>query len=359
MNDNRIAKLEKSVENLINKKVKIYLFVQDTKGNAKAGIKYIYDIGLTLLKNGYNPIMLHEKNDYVGVADWLGTEYMEIPHKSIDGQNLEISPEDFLLIPEIYGFIMEQVKDLPCAKIVICQAYDHMLETLQPGFGWANYGFLKCITTSSFQKEHIQSIMKNVTFDVLEPYISDKFQKTNKTQQPFIAVHSRDPRKTINLIKTFYLKYPQYRWITFKDMRGLSEFEFANNLQNCFLSVWIDETSGYGTFPLESMKSGVPCIGKIPSLFPDWMTEENGIWLVEETKLVDYVGDFIQSWLEDNIKSELYTEMDKTVEKLQTKERFDEYVIILFDNYLKIRQDSFSEQLNKLKSEVETSDINS
>jgi len=32
---------------------------------------------------------------------------MELPHKPIEGQNLEISPEDFIVIPEIFGFIMD------------------------------------------------------------------------------------------------------------------------------------------------------------------------------------------------------------------------------------------------------------
>jgi hypothetical protein len=359
MDENRLLKLEKSVENLKNKSARIYFFVQDTKGNAKAGVRYIYQMALALRNNGYNSIILHEKADYVGVAEWLGEEYMKIPHKPIEGQNLEISPEDFLLIPEIFGFIMEQVKDLPCAKIVICQAYDHMMETLQPGFGWANYGFLKCITTSEFQKEYISSVMKNVTFDILEPVISDEFEKTKFTQQPIVSVHSRDPRKTVNLIKTFYLKYPQYRWITFRDLRGLNQTQFAQNLQSSFLSVWVDETSGYGTFPLESMKCGVPCVGKIPSLFPDWMNEDNGIWLMEETKITDYVAEFIQNWLEDNIKPELYTEMDKTVSNLIDESKFEESTLNLFISYFGTRLNSFEEQLNKLKPEETNSEVNS
>lgn len=358
MDENRLLKLEKSIDNLNNKLSRIYLFVQDTKGNPRAGVRYIYQMGLTLKNNGFNPIILHEKSEYIGVGEWLGNEYMELPHKSIEGQNLEISPEDFLIIPEIFGFIMEQVKDLPCAKIVLCQAYDHMMETLQPGFGWANYGFFKCITTSEYQKEYISSVMKNVTFDIIPPYITDNFSKTILTQQPIVAVHSRDPRRTVNFIKTFYLRYPQYRWITFRDMRGLNEIEFAANLQSCFLSIWMDETSAYGTFPLESMKSGVPCIGKIPALFPDWMTEDNGIWLIEDTKLCEYTADFIQNWLEDNIKSELYIEMDKTVSGQPKKEDFENNVVKLFSDYLIVRTKSFEEQLNKLKPEEETSNTN-
>ena len=59
MNQEQITKLEKSIENLKNKKSKIYLLAQDTKGNAKASISYIYNLGIALLDNGYNPIILH------------------------------------------------------------------------------------------------------------------------------------------------------------------------------------------------------------------------------------------------------------------------------------------------------------
>ena len=351
MEQNKILKLEKSIENLKSKQSRIYLFVQDTKGNPKAAIRYIYDMGMALKKGGYNPIILHEKPDYAGVSEWLGEEYMTLPHNPIEGKNLEISPEDFIIIPEIFGFIMEQVKDLPCAKIVLCQAYDHMMETLQPGFGWGNFGFHKCITTSEFQKDYISTVMRNVSIDILPPVISDKFEKSKFPQKPIVAVHSRDQRKTLNFIKTFYLKFPQYRWITFRDLRGLSEDDFSTFLKDCFLSVWIDETSGYGTFPLESMKCGVPVIGKVPSLFPHWMNEDNGLWLGEETKLCDFTADFIQNWLEDNIKPELYNKMDETVATLSSKEDFETSINNLFSDYITSRETSFVEQLNKLKTE--------
>jgi len=351
MEQNKILKLEKSIEILKSKQSRIYLFVQDTKGNPRAAIRYIYDMGMALKKGGYNPIILHEKPDYTGVSEWLGEEYMTLPHNPIEGQNLEISPEDFIIIPEIFGFIMEQVKDLPCAKIVLCQAYDHMMETLQPGFGWGNYGFYKCITTSEFQKDYISTVMRNVSIDILPPVISDKFEKSKFPQKPIVAVHSRDQRKTLNFIKTFYLRFPQYRWITFRDLRGLSEEDFSTFLKDCFLSVWIDETSGYGTFPLESMKCGVPVIGKVPTLFPHWMNEDNGLWLGEETKICDFTADFIQNWLEDNIKPELYDKMDETVSTLISKEEFETNINNLFSDYITSRETSFVEQLNKLKTE--------
>ena len=185
---------------------------------------------------------------------------------------------------------------------------------------------------------------------MLTPYIPNMFSKSDFPQKPIVAVHSRDQRKTLNFIKTFYLKFPQYRWITFRDMRGLSESEFATYLKDCFLSIWIDETSGYGTFPLESMKCGVPLVGRAPILFPHWMKQDNGIWVIEENKIPDFTADFIQNWLEDNIKPELYDEMDKTVSELQTEEDFSNKVNELFLGYLTTREESFTEQLNKLKN---------
>lgn len=351
MNQEQISKLELSIQNMKDKKSRIYLLVQDTKGNARASIAYIYNLGMALLNAGYNPIILHEKPDYMGVTTWLGEPYMtSLPHKSIEGENLEVSPEDFIVIPELYGFVMSQISKLPCGKIVLSQAYDHVLETLQPGQTWSQLGFFKCITTSEHQKEYLENLMKNVSFDILEPTISDLFNKTNLPAKPIVAVHSRDQRDSINLIKSFYIKFPQYRWVTFRDMRGLSQTEFSNTLKECFLSVWVDETSSYGTYPLESMKCGVPTLGLAPNLVPTWMNEDNGIWINNKVQMVDYIADFLQNWLEDNVNPNLYSEMEKTVQTLNTKESFDKQSVELFEGYIQTRINSFEEQLTKLET---------
>lgn len=340
-------KVKQSINILRDKQARIYFLVQDTKGNAKASVRLIYQMAKTLKDNGFNPIILHEKADYSGVIAWLDEEYMSIPHKAIEGQNLEISPEDFLVIPEVFGFVMDQVKQLPCAKIVLTQQYANMLETLQPGQSWSQFGFLKCITTSNKQKEYIERVMRQTSFDIVEPFISEEFTPKGTPAMPIIGVHTKDQSDAINLIKTFYLKFPQYRWFTFRDLRGLSEKEFANSLRDCFVSVWIDDQSGFGTFPLESMKTKVPVIGKVPDLTPDWMTEDNGIWITDKTLLPDVVADYIQNWLEDNIDSEIYNRMDETVKRYTDKQKFDSTIISLFEGYLNTRADSFEQQISK------------
>jgi hypothetical protein len=350
MNQEQILKLEQSIQKMRDKKSRIYFLVQDTKGNAKASIRYIYEMALSLKNNGFNAIMLHETPEYFGVTDWLGEEYMtNLEHRPIEGSNLEISPEDLIIVPEIYGFVMDQITKLPCGKIVLSQSYDYIFETLQPGQTWTQLGFNKCITTSEKQKEYITTTMRSVSVDVIEPTISDVFEKQEFPPKTIIGVHTRDHRDTVNLIKSFYVKFPQYRWITFRDLRGLSQTEFTNAMKESFASVWIDSISSFGTFPLESMKMGIPVIGLVPNITPEWMNEENGIWINNQNMIVDVIADFIQNWLEDNINPKLYEEMDVTINKLSTKEKFESEVVELFSKMIDTRADSFEAQLSKLE----------
>jgi len=351
MNNDNHEKLEMSINKMKEKLSRIYFMVQDTKGNAKASVRYIYQMALTLKRNGYNAIILHEKPEYFGVSSWLSEEYMtELDHRAIEGTSLEISPDDLIIIPEIYGFVMDQITKLPCGKIVLSQAFDHMFETLQPGQSWTQLGFYKCITTSEKQKELIQSVMRNVTVDVVAPYISDVFKKNEYPPKTIINIHTRDQRDTANLIKTFYVKFPQYRWITFRDLRGLSENEFAEAMKDSFISIWIDQTSSFGTFPLESMKMGIPVLGLVPDVVPSWMNEDNGLWVNNKTIIVDVLSDFIQNWLEDNLNPELFDRMNLTLETISNKEKFENETLSLFGDIFEKRITSFEDQLSKFET---------
>lgn len=346
MEDVKLEKIQKSISNLRDKKNKFYFFVLDSKGYAKGSVRYIYELAMSLNNSGYQPVILHEKDEYKGVGDWLGTEYTELEHLSLESQKLEVSPEDFIFIPEVFGHVIEQVSKLPCGKIVLSQSYDAILETLKPGTEWTDYGFYKCLTTTEKQKEFIKDLMRNVSVDVLEPTISDIFTEKKLPCKPIISIHTRDQRDTMIIIKTFYIRYPQYRWITFRDMRGISMDKFSEYLQDSFVSVWIDDTSSFGTFPLESMSSGTPVIGKVPNMKPEWMNDDNGIWYFDKLQTVDIIADFIQNWLEDNISEDLYLAGKKTSDKYQDRNVFQENVIKLISSYCNSRLESFEKQIN-------------
>jgi glycosyltransferase involved in cell wall biosynthesis len=193
--------------------------------------------------------------------------------------------------------------------------------------------------------------MKNVTFDIIEPLIDEYFSSKTLPSKPIVSIHTRDQRDTMKIIKTFYLRYPQYRWITFRDMRGLNQEEFSNYLKDSFVSVWVDDVSGFGTFPIESMASKTPVIGKVPNMKPEWMSDDNGIWTYELNNIHDIIAEFIQNWLEDNISHELYQNGLNTAKKYTDLESFESAVINLFDSYLNNRKEVFESQIEKIKME--------
>jgi glycosyltransferase involved in cell wall biosynthesis len=96
------------------------------------------------------------------------------------------------------------------------------------------------------------------------------------------------------------------------------------------------------------MACGIPVIGKIPDLIPEWMNENNGIWTQDKNKMVDLVAEFIQNWLEDSITPDLFLEIEKTAEAYQNEEKFKTTTISTFSGYLDNRIKAFEEQLNKI-----------
>ena len=329
-NNDQIIKLTHSLEKLKSKEAAIYFLTMDTKGHAKASVALTYDIVKELRNNNYNAMIMHEKNDYHDVTTWLGDEYKDIPHVSIESKEVQVIISDLVVIPEVFGHVLEQTKEMPCEKMILSQAYDYVLETLPPGLSWRNYGVGTCLTTSQKQVEYLTPLMGNLNYYEITPHIDDMFKKYDKPQPPLISIHTREPRDTMKIIKSFYLKYPQFKWITFRDLRNLSRKKFAEDLSESFLSVWVDDISGFGTFPLESMKCGIPVIGKVPNLKPEWMTEENGIWSYDFNQMVDILGNFVQKWLEDELPEELYMDMERTVKKY-SKENFQKSVMSVFN----------------------------
>jgi hypothetical protein len=57
----KLQKVEGSIKNLEDKSSRVYFLVQDTKGNPKASIKYIYDIAKTLKDNNQLQKIVYKK----------------------------------------------------------------------------------------------------------------------------------------------------------------------------------------------------------------------------------------------------------------------------------------------------------
>lgn len=319
------VQIEGVLENLTNKTFNLYFFTLDTKGNPTAGIANIYEHVKLLNELGYNASILHEKNDYKlraneegnGIAEWLGEEYAQLPHLSIEAQQLNVGPADFIIIPEIFSNIMDQVKTFPCKKVVFSQSYDYLLELLPIGKRWnVDYGFNDVITTSPKQAQYLNNLFPSINIQVVPVSIPTYFKTSEKPKIPVVAIHTRNQADAAKIAKSFYLQYPMYKWITFKELRGLPRQEFAEELGKSCLAVWIDDMSGFGTFPLEAFESDTCVIGKIPNLVPEWMEEvvgesnvpsikNNGIWTNTSINIPELIASYLKVWLEDAVPAEL------------------------------------------------------
>jgi glycosyltransferase involved in cell wall biosynthesis len=95
------------------------------------------------------------------------------------------------------------------------------------------------------------------------------------------------------------------------------------------------------------MKMGIPVIGLVPNLVPEWMNEDNGIWINNPNMLTDVIADVVQNWLEDNLNPALYTEMEKTISNYTDLTKFNEEVIKTFSDMINTRLENFEDQLSK------------
>lgn len=358
-----VKSLKENVEKMEKKDFSMFFFAMDTQGAPIASISNIYEHVKILNELGYRAFVLHEKNEYSQrqlqfIKSWLGDEYGELPHASIEDQTVKINATDFIFVPELFANIMEQTVKLPGKRVVMCQAYDYITETLQPGKGWYDYNIKDCITTTDKQKEYIDNLFNNrIKTQVVPVGIDDTFKKPTKPKKPIVAILTRDQRDTVKIFKTFYIKYPHLKWISFRDMRGMTKDVFGKALEESCVSVWVDDISGFGTFPLESMKCGTPVIGKIPNMVNGWMNDKNGIWVDSINIIPDLLSQFIQAWLEDNDPKEIYENMDLTVNQY-TMDVQRQKMVEVYSGLVNDRIAEFNATLEKYEKDNKTENVN-
>ncbi len=326
--DEKVEKIKKSLENLNSKNFRIFIF-SPSVGGPSGGIGVLYQHAKVLKELNYNVSILTEKKDYK-YPEWLGDKYSGIEHVSLEATKLQVSPEDFLILPEGYaGVLGIQTKSLACRRIILCQSWVYVLGNLMPGQKWSDEstGIRNTIVVCDPLKKYIETIFgeHDQNIKVCRQYIDeDIFHISEKPQKPIIAISSRDQMQSLNIIKHFYLRYPQYRWISFKDMKGLSREEFAETLRESCLGVFLDKVSGFGTFPIECAKSGVPVIALIPDITPEYATENSCIWTGELLSIPDLISNFIKLYLEDAIPEEITKGTKELSKKYGEKEGIQE-----------------------------------
>jgi hypothetical protein len=315
-----ITRIEELITKIKDKDFNIYFFTMDTKGNPTASVANVYEHVKVLNELGYKAHVLYEKDDYTKV-EWLGEEYTALSHKVT--KDLDVEPSDVVVVPEVFAHVMEALAKYPWKKVVFSQSYSYIFEILGIGKSWHyDFKFNDVITTTEGQAEYIRNHFPNIKTHVVPPSIPEYFNKPEKLKIPVIGIMTRDQKDVLNIVKSFYLQYPMYKWVTFKDLRGTPREQFAEEVKSHCLSVWVDQPSSFGTFPLESMECGTPIIGKIPDMVPEWMVKkdeegnpslrDNGIWTDNILNIPSLIAEYMRLWLEDSVPESVFTGMEET-----------------------------------------------
>ena len=135
-NNENIEKLELALSKLQSNENIIYFLVYDTRNNARASVKHIYDMALTLKESGFQAKLLAEDKTYGGVSGWLGDKYDSLEVVTIKDDRIEIKIED---IPLIHHWPMDGG-----AFVTLPQVYTEDID--HPGIMKSNLGigYQKC-----------------------------------------------------------------------------------------------------------------------------------------------------------------------------------------------------------------------
>lgn len=351
-----------------------YFFVVDCKNVPNGSIQYIYQLAKTLNDKNYKVKMLYQlENEYdneeleelkrkekpiderrvfTGVGEWLGEEYMQLEHLNISKQEWTVSPSDFLFIPEVFSSLMRQTYQYkaPCKRIVLLHNYDYITEFIPFSDEWGTYGIHDVIANTKAQGDLISSVFPYVNVKILNPYISNIFRKPIKPKKLIVNIISKKTEDVNKIMKQFYWKYPMYKFISFRDLRGYPKETFAEFLQESAITVWIDNETPFGYSAIEAIKTGNIVIGKVPEHMPEWMGDENGlfnngVWTYDLNTIPDILSRVLGSWMQDRIPETLCENMDN-VDNLYTFEGYQNNVNEIINGYI-------NDRINELK-EIKT-----
>ena len=367
-----LSRIEKSISAIKNKESVLYFFVADAKNTPNAKMEYVYELAYTLHEKKYNVCILYqldneytekelsdlirkeqpidERRKFVGVSGWLGEKYGKLKHLNIANGTWQVSPHDFLFIPEAFAGLMKETynKRVPCKRHAIVQNFRHITEFMPFGDQWATYGITDAIVTTQKQCDLLKSVFKYVNTYLIPPYIPEYFRKPLTAKKLIVNVVSKTQEDAEHIVKMFYWKYRLFNFVPFRFLSGLPREKYAELLKESAITVWVDQDSSFGNNAIESIRCGNIIIGKMPDIIPDWMVDEkgdllpNGLWVDDINAIPDILASVVNEWIEDEVSPKIYQEMTKTDKKYG----FDEWS----QNVDNMIEDVFKKRLNEFES---------
>lgn len=351
--DQMLEIVKNNIKKMEDKTFNVFFYVIDTKNVPTGFMEYTYQTALTLKNLGYNVAMLHNEKDFVGVEQWMGKEYADIPHKNVEKVNVEISPSDFLFIPEILSSVVLKTKKFPCKRVVILQDKNFLIETMPIGTDFVNLGITDIITTTKDEASFVNEYFPNVRTHIVPPSIKTVYRLSTEPQKLIINIISKNQTDINKIIKPFYWKYPIYKWVSFRELRNLPTETFADAVREGAITICLDDDTAFGYTILESMRCGTLTLAKIPDHLTEWMsaTDKDGktdlvdacLWFDDIEELPDIVAKLVRSWTNNAVPEQVYEDQKKLNDQYSLEAQTEEIKKVYIDGLFAKRLKEFKE----------------
>jgi len=349
--------LKSIVDKINDKKFKIYIYapnLTEASNIYSMGVVQLYTHCKLLRDSGYDAYILkeEEQNKRYVTPEYLDEELKSLPSISAIETPINIGPEDFLIVPEYFTNVMNEIynSNIPCEKIVFCQSEYYMLDSLMISGSWSQFGFKNVITTSPELAKHINSLFYNL-YDIKNYTIGipDYFQ-SNEDKRLVIGFYSRFEKDITRFIKTFYLKHPHLRFIGFEPINGsgmaVEREVFAKKLSKLPAIVWLDSETGFGTIPLEAFKSGSILVGFQPKITKEYVKDGSAVWSNDINDLAEQLGQVLNAWLENSPELVSVYEKMKEISNSFTIERQNQELKSSYEYFFNKRKEAINNLIN-------------
>jgi len=260
------------------------------------GIRTIYHHVHHLVSSGFDASVVHFKPGFK--IDWFSAK---VP--IVDGlQGLNVTPEDWIVIPEDFIPGLELCSRLQCHKAVFCQNHFYIFDAMPRDKKWSDYDIETVLVSST----EIQHFVRHV-FKIEGVYIPLGIDQNLFCSKPAIrrlqiAYMPRKGSWNIRLVQgMLWHRRPDLRSMPWIPIENMSEKEVARTLQqsSIFLSTGFRE--GFGLPPLEAMACGCTVVGFRGGGGREYACEGNGFWVQDEDSLA--LADRLEKVLSDFCKN--------------------------------------------------------
>ena len=272
------------------------------------GVKVIYAHVSHLVENGYPAFVVHNKTGFK--APWLDCN---VPVLYAEG-NLQISPDDIIVIPEDNKAAIEACKNINNRKYLFCQNHFYVFKGLQNGDSWQDYGISDVFCCSDIISKFIKSVFDYAEAPVIHNAINlDLFKPRKKRLQ--IAYMSRKSPGELEFIRNlFNILYKQDKQVPWVCIDNVNESKVAEIMSESAIFLSTSVYEGLGLPPIEAMASGCIVVGFHGDGGLEYATDDNGFWcergnIIECARTLKHVLSLIDS--EDGIRDKIRSQATK------------------------------------------------